>query len=621
MKDTVRTDKMNMACHETDLCVVGGGLSGMCAAIAAAREGIRVVLMQDRPVLGGNASSEIRVWVRGAKGKYNRETGIISELEEENVYRNPELNYSVWDSVMWEKVRNEKNIELILNCSCCDAETEKDGEKTRIVSVTGWQLTTYTWHTVKAKYFADCSGDSVLATLSGAAWRAGRESRYEYGETIGHETADSKTMGMSCLIQARETGRPVRFVAPDWAYVFCSDSDFNSDSAVAGREREGNPGYLRRTHKLGTDGSNFWWIELGGDADSIRDTELMRDELLKIAYGIWDYIKNRGGEPGAENWDLTWVGFLPGKRESRRYIGEYVMTEKDIEAGGHFTDTVAYGGWPMDDHHPAGFRSYAEGYPPSALFPAPSPYGIPYRVLYGREVSNLFFAGRNVSVTHAALSSTRVMATCSLLGQAAGTAASMCVLLNETPHGIYLRHIRKLQSKLMDQGCMLPGFTRRIPSLTLGASLNLSPEQTEVLFNGKERPDGDGEDNCVELPLGFELVMDFGREEDLGTLRLVFDPDFSRESVSDNLKMRVFAQTSCVGADFRPVRAASTLVRGFEVSLDGLTVYETSSCRNSLVRIPLNRRGRTLRVRFRETWGAPSVRLYSADVSRLREDS
>ena len=137
--------------HTAELCIIGGGLSGVAAALSAARRGVKVLVMQDRPVLGGNASSEIRMWVRGAKGLHNRETGIISELEEENIYRNPTLCYSIWDSVIWGKVKDEPNIELLLNCSCVDAVTEKTSTGTRVCSVTGWQLTTYTWHTVKAK--------------------------------------------------------------------------------------------------------------------------------------------------------------------------------------------------------------------------------------------------------------------------------------------------------------------------------------------------------------------------------------------------------------------------------------------------------------------------------------
>lgn len=161
--------------HETDLCIIGGGLSGLCAAVAAARAGTRVILIQDRPVLGGNCSSEIRMWVRGAKERHNRETGILSEMEEENIYRNPTLEAPIWDSVMYGTALREKNITLMMNCSVVDAKTENG----RIVSVTGWQLTTYTWHTVRAKQFADCSGDSILAPLGRCALscRPGGEER------------------------------------------------------------------------------------------------------------------------------------------------------------------------------------------------------------------------------------------------------------------------------------------------------------------------------------------------------------------------------------------------------------------------------------------------------------
>ena len=385
---TVKTNGMRHIEHETDLCIIGGGLTGLCAAIAAAREGTKVVLIQDRPVLGGNASSEIRMWVRGAHGLENRETGIISELEEENIYINPTLIPSTFDNVLWAKVKAEKNITLLLNTTCCDADrTEKDGVS-HLTSVTAWQMTTYTWHTVKAKYFADCSGDSILAPISGAKWRVGREAASEYGEAMGKEVADKKTMGMSCLIQARETDEPVPFTAPDWAYKFETDDDFNLIKDAGGNIIDASTGvsgvkvedvkYLARPHKLGTSETNFWWLELGGEYDSIHDAEEMRDELLKIAYGIWDHVKNYG-DHNATNWTLEWVGCIPGKRESRRYVGAHVLTENDVEAGGKFDDIVAYGGWPMDDHNPAGFRSYLSGNPASKLYPAPSPYGIPYR--------------------------------------------------------------------------------------------------------------------------------------------------------------------------------------------------------------------------------------------------
>lgn len=624
----VKTDKMVHLDHECDLCIIGGGLTGLCAAVAAAREGIRVLLMQDRPMLGGNASSEIRMWVRGARGLCNRETGIISELEQENIYRNPRLNYSLWDGVMWEKVKAEKNIELLLNCSCCDAETvEKDG-KSRIVSVTGWQLTTYTWHSVKAKYFADCSGDSVLATLSGAKWRVGREGHNEYNETIGPVTGDRKTMGMSCLLQARETDHTVDFIPPEWAYTFETDEDFNrievspdtgeaiTDAGDSVAERKIRvKTTMNRPHTLGTSLTNFWWIEMGGERDSIHDAEEMRDELLKIAYGIWDHVKNRGDHKKENaNWDIEWIGFLPGKRESRRYIGAYVMNEKDILAGGKFDDVIAFGGWPMDDHNPAGFRSYLESNPASVLHPAPSPYGIPYRVLYSDDVENLFFAGRNISVTHAALSSTRVMATCALLGQAMGNAAAICVNDEETPAGVYEHKIGKLQAKLMDQGCMIPGKVRDIPALSKNAKLNLSDEDRLLLFNGHERPDEKGNVNYVTLPVGGEITFDFGNFAKLHELRLMFDPDFSRESVSVNKKMRVFAQRSSIGKDFRPMKVAKTLVRSFEVFADGKLIFSDDKNHIALRRLPLDVTAKTITARFNSTWGEDSVHIFSADV-------
>ena len=166
-----KKEPLKEICHDTDLCVVGGGMAGMIAAISAARHGAKVLLMQDRPVLGGNASSEIRMWIRGCRGKNNQETGILEEIFLDNMYRNPERNYSIWDSILYEKVKNEPNITLLLNTACMDLTMKEN----RIQSVRGFQLTTYTFHTVTARYFADCSGDSILAPLSGAIYRVGRE--------------------------------------------------------------------------------------------------------------------------------------------------------------------------------------------------------------------------------------------------------------------------------------------------------------------------------------------------------------------------------------------------------------------------------------------------------------
>ncbi|MBO5724523.1 MAG: FAD-dependent oxidoreductase, partial [Lentisphaeria bacterium] len=204
---------MKTITHKVSLCVIGGGLAGMCTAISAARQGISTMIMQERPVFGGNASSEIRMWVCGATGCM--ETGLVEEFRLENLYRNTHINYSVWDSILFEKIRFQENLQSLLNCSCLAAETE-DGV---IRSVTGWQMTTQTYHRVEADFFADCSGDSVLALLAGAEVRKGRESSKEFGEDMAPEEADSKTMGMSCLLQARETTSPQKFIPPSGAYA------------------------------------------------------------------------------------------------------------------------------------------------------------------------------------------------------------------------------------------------------------------------------------------------------------------------------------------------------------------------------------------------------------------
>lgn len=585
--------------HKCDFCVVGGGLSGTCAALAAARHGAKVVLVQDRPVLGGNSSSEIGMWVRGAKGIYNRETGILSELEEENIYRNPTLAPTIWDSILYGKVKENKNITLLLNSSVLDAECEND----KIKDVTAWQLTTYTYHTINAKYFADCSGDSILAPLTGALHKVGREANNEFGETIGPKIADKKTMGMSLLLQVRETDHPVKFIPPDWANVYETDEDFAVDTGV------GELYSTFRDHKIGTSGCNLWWMELGGDGEAIANTEEARDELLKVVFGVWDHIKNRG-DHGCENWELEWVGFLPGKRESVRYIGEYILTQSDIENGGCFDDVVAYGGWPLDDHDPKGIKAKT----PSKMYPAASPYGIPYRCLYSKNIENLFFAGRNISVTHAALSSTRVMATCSLLGQAVGNAAAVCCGKNILPKDIKNDYIKNLQQQILDDGVFLPGIKREIPLLSRGAKVNLSQNDKNILFNGIERPRTDEDRNCITLSKGEEITFSFNKEKDIEELRIQFDLDFGHASVSTNLKMTWFAQRINRGLDFVPVKVAKTIVKSFSVYGDGELIFETNDNHNSFVRLRLNRRAKNIRIRFDETWGEEKINIFACDL-------
>lgn len=487
--------------HSADVCVVGGGMAGLCAAIASARSGVKTILVHDRPVLGGNASSEVRMWICGAHGKGNKETGILEEIQLNNCLQNPAGNYSIWDAVLWNAASQQPNLTLLLNTTCCAGETEAvagDASLKRLTHITCWTLTSQTWHTISAKIFVDCSGDSVLAPISGAQVRWGREAREEFDEDIEPSVADRKTMGNTLLIQLRKTEERVPFVAPPFAYQFDTPEDL--------------PHRIR-----GVQAHNFWWIELGGLQDTIHDAETIRDELMRSAWGVWDYIKNRSpAKEDAANWALEWLGSLPGKRENRRYVGPHTLTQNEVRAAttpDYFPDAVAYGGWSMDDHHPAGLL-----YPgkPTIFHPAPSPYNIPYRSLYSRNIANLMCAGRNISVTHAALSSTRVMATCAILGQAAGTAAALCAIKRISPSQVYPNHIAELQAHLMQADCWLPARVREVGDLAQSATC----DQPAVL-TGNDRADG------YVGEVGRAITFSWSSPQNIAALRAVFDSNLN----------------------------------------------------------------------------------------------
>ena len=592
----------NLKKHNVDICVIGGGLSGCFAAIEAARNGASVLLMQDRPVLGGNASSEVRMWVRGAQGIFNRETGLISELEERNIYYNPTLCSSVFDATLYGMVEENKNIEILMNTSCLSAEST-DGE---IISVTGWQLTTYTFHEVNAKIFIDCSGDSILADLVGAEYRHGRESKEEYSEELAQEKSDGKTMGMSIILAARETDHPVKFIPPPFANVYPDDSCFEGDAGQSVHAQI-------RDHVIGTSGANLWWVELGGECNSIFDADKTRAELLACIYGVWDHIKNYG-DHGMENWELEWVGALPGKRESRRYIGDYVLTEDDIKTGGHFDDEIAYGGWPMDDHNPYGMRKNNEACIPSVMIPVSEPYGIPLRCLYSKNISNLMFAGRNISATHVALSSTRVMATCALLGQAVGCAASIAIAKGISPRETATKYTDTVQKILMDRGVFLPHKKREVSELTKAAQINISDEERNLLLNGIERPRTHSKENAIVQNVGDTLTLKWKESHTLDSLRLCFDPDFTRKSISENKKMRVFTMKLHTGLDFKPVKVASSLVKDFVIYVDGKEFKRVENNFHRLVNIPLNVNAQSISIKWLATNGREKVRLFSVDI-------
>ena len=587
-------DGFPMIEHTADFCVVGGGLSGLCAAVAAARHGTKVVLLQDRPMLGGNASSEIRMWVCGAHGENNRETGLVEELMLENLYRNPDKNYSIWDGIMYEMAACNENIELLLNCTCTDCSM--DGS--RITSVTGWQMTTQTRHRITAPLFADCSGDSVLAPLTGAEFRIGREARAEFGEDIAPETADKKTMGMSCMIQAREETRPSTFIPPVWAYHYTKED------------------LPYRVPDLADPMENFWYLELGGEQDVLLDAEKVRDELLKTAYGIWDFVKNdpENREKNA-NWRLDWMGILPGKRESRRYVGDHILTQNEVRAGGRFEDLAAYGGWSMDDHDPAGFRSPGV---PTIFHPAPSPYGIPYRSMYSVNIDNLMFAGRNISVTHTAMSSTRVMATCASIGQAVGTAAAIAVRDHLSPRGVYQERLQEFKQTLMEDDCYLPFNVREVPALTKRARLLCEAPDAENLRNGLDRPIG-GRDNGAVLPKNSAAAYAFETPAPISHIRIIFDSDLNRTTLPEREAKRERNMLHNRPLNWPESYVPKTMVKAFRlegIREDGtidVLVNETNNYQR-LRAFDVSGTYAAVRLIPEETWGNEGCHIFSFDV-------
>jgi len=575
--------------HYVDLCVIGGGMAGLCAAVAAARHGSKVVLMQDRPVLGGNASSENRMYIRGATSanlEY-RETGIVQEIELENIYRNPTMNFSIWDTVLYQAVLQEPNITLLLNCSCLSCEMEGN----KISSVTGWQLNSYTFHTVHAKIFADCSGDSILAELSGAPYRVGREGQAEFDEYGAPEVPDRYTMGSSCLIQARETDHPCTFIAPDWAYVYPNDESM----------------YLKNHDIIGTK-VNFWWIEIGGEQDTIRDAQAINEELIKTAYGVWDHIKNHG-DHGMENWELEWIGFLPGKRESRRYEGAYILNQRDLEEGHHFEDAIAFGGWTMDNHSPKGFKFH--GYSSHHIKPK-VPYEIPFRSLYSVAIPNLMFAGRNISATHMAMSSTRIMATCALLGQAVGTGAALSIEKKCLPADITANYISELQNNLQNDGCYIPGLLRTIREDNFP---ELSAEEISILRNGWERPH-EGISNTVSFYDGSRLVMDLSAPGKM--LRLALDPDFSRKSITTDSRFIKYAMRSHLMLTDEPLNMPANLLRSCEITMISSTgekeIFNVTENRSPRLFVPLADNTVRIEIANMISWGSETVNLFACDI-------
>lgn len=426
-----------------DIVVAGGGMAGICAAIAAARCGQRVALVHDRPLLGGNASGELRIHIAGADGsgtsnvRYVRESGIIDELRLENLYRNPADSHDVLSLIFREQVEAESNIDLYLNTS---VRAVKMASSKVIDAVKADQITTEKQFIFKAAVFIDCTGDGFIAAKAGALFRIGRESCTEFNESLAPQLADLKTLPSNVQFYLKDMGKPTPFTPPSWAYRYERDNDLPFRSMERSKWQFGNVC------------GGFWWLSTGGDKSIISDNEDIYRELLRVVMGLWDHMKNHG-DHGAKNFALNWISPLTGKRESRRLEGDHWLTQNDVLGAKLFKDRIAYGGWPIDIHPPEGIFSKE---PPSFGTFLSRPYTIPLRCLYSKNIKNLMFAGRNASFTHVGLGSPRVMATCAVIGQAAGVAAAIAVSKKLSPRRVRKNLIEDVQQELLRQGAFIP---------------------------------------------------------------------------------------------------------------------------------------------------------------------
>jgi len=516
---------------DVDVLVAGGGMAGVCAALSAARHGARTLLVQDRSRLGGNASSEIRMHIVGADCHGSRsgwrEGGLIEEIRLEDAVRNPHRAWELFDLTLYDLCLREPNLTLRLDTAVYAAEVDA----ARISTVWARSDKTETIYRIRPKICCDCTGDSRLALEAGGEFRTGREPRAEFDEPLALEEGDAHSQGSSILFTARKHDRPMPFEAPPWARILGEDD------------------LLFRTPSSGSYEYGYWWIELGGTRDVIADNEELRFELLRIVLGVWDWIKNSGQRPDSANWALETVGMIPGKRESRRLTGDHVQTQHDLMGGWRERDDgVAIGGWAFDDHPPGGFD--ARDQPPFWSRPIDEPYDIAFEALYSRNVANLLMAGRNISNSHVAFSSTRVMATCACTGQAVGTAAALCAARTLTPRELRKAAMADLQQALLRDDQTIRSVVPADPndlarSAAARASQYLPDAEPEHVLDGHVR-DVPGEWTHrwgAEMGAGGAWIeLQWPAPVRIARVQITFDSGFHREltlSASDSITKKL----------------------------------------------------------------------------------
>ncbi|MDO6738677.1 FAD-dependent oxidoreductase [Wenyingzhuangia sp. 2_MG-2023] len=572
-----------------EVAVIGGGVAGVCAAVSSARNGAKTVLVQDRPVLGGNASSEVRVHLNGVTqlkgGMPERETGVVEEILLHNRFHNPQESYPVWDHILYDYVTQTPNLKVILNTQAIEAKM--DGDK--IKSVRCWQLTTETELTIHANVFVDCSGDGLVAATAGALFRTGREASSEFNEKYAPKVADGWQMGATILLSSKDMGKPMPYEAPHFTIPY-------------------NYKEAHKKRKLKHFSEGIWWVEVGSDKDIIAEFEENREKLMGYAYGVWDYIKKTN--PEAENYALDWVCSLPGKRESRRFMGDYILCEPDMLGYKHFDDAVGYGGWSLDEHNPGGIENPSE--PPSYFHEHfTKVYEIPYRSLYSKNIENLLFAGRNISQTHIALSSSRLMGTCATMGQAVGTAAAMCIDKNVLPRDIYKNYMNDLQEQLLKDDAYIPNRPSKDTSdLAKKASYvfasSTASGNAKLLIDGYSRDVADVVHHWESEGKNANVQLEWDKPIKLSQVLIKCDTNVRR-----NLMMRKDSRNDDKFTNTVPVELLKSLDLEVRVNGQWIKVGEENKNRKRLIKFNFDKVKTTaIRINVKDTYGAKNIRLY-----------
>lgn len=518
--------------QQYDVVVVGGGLGGCLAGVSAARLGCRVALIQNRPILGGNGSTECLVpphgvWPYGEQDPLDpKETGILEAIRTHG--RQTDEAAEVYSDRLLRLCQAESNLDLYLNTHVPGVEMKSADT---IGAIRALEVTTGQRLVFPACIVIDCTGDGSVAAAAGAQFRHGREpaSMYDENELFAPREGDSHTMGGGLKHISKERSHPVPFEAPSWATKFPNCSDFQP-----------------RAHPRANWAVNSQWaIEVGGMRNTIDDAEEIRDHLLRLHYGVWDHAKNHCLElkEKATNRELIWVSHVLAKRESRRIMGDYVMTEHDVVKETLFPDRIAYGSWGCDVHPPDMF--YTKRFVVTHFYKGWFTYSVPFRSLYSKDINNLMMAGRNTSVSHVALGAVRSMFVCALEGQTVGTAARLCLQYDTTPRGVYKEHITELQQQLLKDGCYLidlpnsdPRDLARTASVRASSSVpNMGPEHVIDGFAHIDHGERHAWQPGPRQPLPQWVELDFGKLVPFNCVHVSFQ---TKEHAADSFRIKVW---------------------------------------------------------------------------------